>query len=699
MKSIKYLLLAISIFAPSQVHILACGPYAPIIPTPSFFELPKDYPGPSGAERNENLRLWQSLTSQEIPLTDIEQAVYKDSQATFDSFTGYGFKRTGNLFYTYINNTGDEETIRLLSLAKELEEQRRDTNSPWYYPRKYGAPKENGDFSHIINTCRRYCGSRLKDRFALQMTRALFASRQYAECAEYVESAFAEFPDDNLMKRMALRYAAGCWTRLGDTGRANIFYARTGDIRSLRDVDPVEFMAQHNPNAPQLIEYLRSVATDSLKMIKARETACRLISDRRIKDKGDWYFLLSFISNEYERKPSAARNRIYSALNSTFSSSRLHDLAYAYKMKMDAKTGCLQSLLPDLKWFEKQCNPLNPDAYEWIRRLRNIIYVDLIPRLWRLHDYSTAIHLCAYADFIDPLYQQSYYYPRSFWNDDSGTENGYTNIHDYCSLSFQMMQSLSSNQLIEAHRIMAGNNPLHQFLRRKVGIDRDYFYELIGTLAIREENFPRAVYYLKMVDDNYLQSMNINTGGYLARNPFTLNSYGRGGFTLTYDGRNWTAGLVSDFGDKPQSTAKLEYARKMMEFKRLATHGKNADDRGLGRLLYAIGRINSFGCCWALTQYWNGWVGLFEPYLDYWDENETEGYAFLFDFDGSGLWDKLVTEFDSEVDSALLMLASDESRAKAQYVLGNLKTIIKRYPDTKTAGILRTSCDRWSSWL
>lgn len=104
MKSIKFLLLAISIFALSNTHILACGPYAPIIPTPSFFELPKDYPGASGAERNENLRLWQSLTSQEIPLTDIEQAVYKDSQATFDSFTGYGFKRTGNLFYTYINN-------------------------------------------------------------------------------------------------------------------------------------------------------------------------------------------------------------------------------------------------------------------------------------------------------------------------------------------------------------------------------------------------------------------------------------------------------------------------------------------------------------------------------------------------------------------------------------------------------------------
>ena len=45
------------------------------------------------------------------------------------------------------------------------------------------------------------------------------------------------------------------------------------------------------------------------------------------------------------------------------------------------------------------------------------------------------------------------------------------------------------------------------------------------------------------------------------------------------------------------------------------------------------------------------------------------------------------------------MFRSDEERAKAEYFLGNLKSVVRRYPDTQMAEYVRTSCDRWRNWL
>jgi len=72
-------------------------------------------------EREENLWLWQSLTSERIPLADIEEVVYRDSRSLFYDYTGYKPTKTDNLFYIYLNNSCDGEIIDLLGTAKDLE--------------------------------------------------------------------------------------------------------------------------------------------------------------------------------------------------------------------------------------------------------------------------------------------------------------------------------------------------------------------------------------------------------------------------------------------------------------------------------------------------------------------------------------------------------------------------------------------------
>ena len=70
----------------------ACGPYYPIIPTPDYFISGNSQKSIADNDREENLRLWQEQTSTLIPLTDIENAVYKDSYATLHKTAAMGHR-------------------------------------------------------------------------------------------------------------------------------------------------------------------------------------------------------------------------------------------------------------------------------------------------------------------------------------------------------------------------------------------------------------------------------------------------------------------------------------------------------------------------------------------------------------------------------------------------------------------------------
>lgn len=712
------------LIAVCSVESYACGPYNPIIPAPEFFGLSGSHKNMSEYEREENLRLWQSLTSDRIPLADIEQVVYSDSLIRFNDYTGYEPAKTDNVFYIYLNNSCDSEITDLLRTAKDLEKSWRKIRSPWYYPRNRDHTDYNGYFHYIIELCKAYKGERLKDRYALQVTRALFASRDYAGCIEYADSAFADIPDSNLMKRMAQRYAAGCWNRLGDKNRADSIFAKVGDIWSLSVEDPVIYMAERNPNAPQLIDYIRSNATDSTFMQGIRPIVVQLLKNNKVAYRADWNFVMAYIDNEFNNNSSVARQHMYKAMKGKFSSDELESLARAYKMKLDASVGDFSNLLADLKWIEKKTDVLNFDAEEWIRRCRNIIYVGWIPILWNKKDYSTAILLCAYADNLAPSEQWHEVWTDVEWNfygssttvlnvSDMRESEEYENHIDYGSLSFQMMGSLTSAQLASVYNSILKDKPLYSFLRRKARTDKDYYYELIGTLALREENYNRAITYLSKVSEHYLKTMNLDKGGFLCRNPFTpypsrWEVCRRPSTTapIYVEAKTWEYEThAMRHTNKSNPNAKLNFARRMQEYKRQMTYGHTSDERGLARMMYAIGRRNSFEECWALTQYWRGeYTGIFEPDLPYrvpyWEDDFVQkSYTFLYDYEETIGHKTTEKNYDKELNASLAMLTTDEAKAKAQFTLNNLKTIVKYYGNTSIGQYIKTSCDNWQSWL
>lgn len=684
MKSTRYipktLVSAIAItLAGAWTAATACGPFYDLIPTPRYFTSDEAEEYEPDLQRQENLLLWQSETSPSIPLADIEEVVYGDNVWKFvthipDDPSLSSIEPNNNKFLTWIDNTHRYDIIDLLSTAKELEEYRREVNSPWYYPASEKEIYRPEDLANIIENCENNRNSRMKERYALQGVRAFFASGQYDKCISYYEENFAEVPDSNLLKRMSKRYAAGCWSRLGDTAKANEYFAEIGDLSSIRGEEPVAYVARRNPDAPQLMRHILSNAGDTTLLIGLRPIANDIIRGRKAQNTGDWEFLLAYTSGHFSGNTAEARRHIERAMRGRFSSGSLRDHARAYRMAIDGDRGDRSRLIDDLRWIEEKIDPANPEAYEWSRLLQNIAYVHWLPTLLKTRDYATAVLLTGYAEHMK----------------DSKCR---TDGPNYGGLTFQIMNSFPSARLAAVKNSINDGSRLHKFLCRYAWTGDDYLNELIGTIALREENYERAAGYLSKVSPDYIKSL--NTYCYLSRDPF-FNYPDRDVYNGYWE---WTTSTDPMRLILPESNnPKLNFAYKMARLGRLARTANDPDTRSLAALEYAVGVRNSFGECWALTQYWQGWPSTrLEPSLDYGEET-FRPLGFLYSF-GKDSYKRMQERYKRDVETALASLTSDEARARAHLLLNNPKTIILKYPLTTAAGFIRRSCDHWRDWL
>lgn len=642
-------------------------------------------------ESEENIALWQQQTSLEIPLGDINDAVYGHQ---LDDLINWSCSSntsvaTDNKFLIYINNC-DPEAESVLMLAKSVAETRSAALDPWYYPdgKQYDTPlRETLEF--YLNLAKEGCaqGGKYQGRYALQAVRCLMYMKRWGDVIAFADSAFAQTPNSDLMKRMSQRYVAGAWHHLGQTARGDSIFASVGDVWSIRGTDADQLMANINPNAPQLFESIRSASSSKYCMERAVEIAEQLVADKQVKHKGDWYFLMAYYAGEMAQRNNIAYAMIDKAMSHSFSTPEIADRANLYRIKLDGRRGNDTKLLNDIKWIESKLSPTMRDAKQWVRAGRNIAYTEIIPRLWQQGDYHTALLIAGWADNLEP-HEGS---PRKI-------------NPDYLSLTFQMMETLNINQLEQAFKQMQAPTSLYAHLRKSTCMNPDFYNELMGTKAIRNQDYEQAVKYLQRVSSHYLEGMNIYTEKYLDRDPFTPYPMAANVFKYDYPGSvPDTTVTITWTGERNAITtpdAKLRFANEMARLKHAAQHGNNGDERGHARLRYAIGLINQQENCWALSQYKLGGVsGEFSPILQYWEYEYAETtYGFLRKTDNSSLISAEQT-FNNEVQAAIAMMETPEAKAQAHYLLKNLKTIIKHYPQTQTAAYIKTHCDNWRDWL
>lgn len=705
MKLIRYIFAVVSVALAGVPRLAACGPYYNDIPRPCFFASSSRPETVRDAQIRQNIYLWQQQTSPRIPVADIRQAVYVDSYDTFKARCND--RAEDNAFYTFIRNAGDREAVDFLLTAKQLEETRREINSPWYYPENRN--EGNADvFQEIIDRCVAYRGRRFADRYALQLIRACFAAGRYQDCVAFFDDRLGSLPDDNLMKRMALGYVAGCWARLGDVDRANEYFAAVGDISSIVHEDPIAYMTGRNPDSPMLLSHLQSIAAEG---DTARITALLPVADSVLADsvtayRGDWEFLSAYVSNDFLDDKEAARASIGRAMESEFSSGDFADHARAYRMMMDADDNNTATLLEDLQWIKDKVDILSPTKAEWKDLMQNIVFGHWLPVLMREGDHAGAVLLCGFADNVTANstmhYQDAY--------DADGNEIAYItydqmrhdpatrNTVDYSSMTFELMQSLKSTQLSKVYKqIVAAKDPLSRFLKGYARVDPDYFFELIGTLCLREERYADAVNYLSRVSPEYMERL--NTLPYLRRDPMYCyqsrhKAVNRGTWTDKVEMSVSTKETLLPSADN----AKLNFAKAMADLRhKILKTSADPDTCGLAMIDYAIGWRNSFEECWALTQYWRG---SYVPGRSYASSGTSSyppvQYPFIYEYDDS---EKVDERFRHMTRQAVKILRTDEAKAKAHYRLGNLKTVVGRYADTETGAMVRRSCDRWRDWI
>lgn len=378
MKLKAFFPLAVSVVASIVVPMSAeaCGPDYRFIPVEDYFYYGEPQDVHQWAKRAENVRLWQRLTGATVPEADIRAVVYDDGPVT-----------PNNKFQKFLAQGKNSDIRQFLQLAKRLASDREKESSPWYYPAQRSNGEPSTEFDYVLEQAKAYKGKRLADRYAYQVTRALFAAHRYADCIAYVDSAFAPYPSTNLLKRMAMEYVAGSWARLGDPEKANLLFARSGDILSIKDTDPVKLMAKENPAAPELIAYVAQRVGNPDYMRSLLPTLRQIAADPRVSNKGDWNFALAYVAGRYDHNLPLAKQLIYTAVNQPFSTPALKALADAYRTKVDAQTHTATNLLPDL---ERDMALQSGSA--------DIIYNDWVPYYLDKKDYATALLLCAYAD-------------------------------------------------------------------------------------------------------------------------------------------------------------------------------------------------------------------------------------------------------------------------------------------------------------
>ena len=668
----------------------ACGPFTYEKTEICFFSVTEGTPANTGGTKQENLRLWQRETSSSIPLADIEEIVYSNFDAVSWEEDEVADSIRSNKFYRWLRSHQATEIQEFLTFAKRVERARAEKCSPWYYPAEKaqagGAPS---GFAPLIEYCADRQDSKLKARYGLQMIRLLHASSQWEECVAAFNRWFGDVPDNHLMKRMAMDYVAGAWTRLGDTDKANRYFAMKGDINSLNGVDVLSYMAEINPSAYPMQEiegrlglnkepgYRFGVYSEEQIQRSVLPAARKVVEAGKAKNIGEWEFLLAYLEGEYNNDYETADRYIRQALAHGLPTQTGHNHARAYKMAVDGARGNVSPLLADLKWIENKVRN-GGDVYYWRQLALGIVYCYWFPYMTEHEHLPMALLLSNYVENLCGRFD--YQEERLLTAQERvqmRTSRKERNEVDFNGNFVRFIMTLKPQDLIDYKHCLNDSSKLVTYLRNGGRNDDDFIDELIGTLYLQECNYAGAINWLSKVSPGYQYTLNTYKGGYLTRDPFA--------FTL--ESRQDTVESAKLFPKlRNKGSVKLNFATRMRQLEWETKQGKDEHAKTVAKVKYALARYASFSSCWALTAYEDGWI---------WPNHS---YSVIESTRGERLNAEEV-RMRSVIDETVASIDDKETAAEVQYLLGNLKTIAKKYPNTSTGKFLSTHCDHWKDWI
>lgn len=660
------------------------------------------------SEYKKNCILWQKLTSDQIPLDDIEQVVYKYNMTQMKAIFVVD---SSNKFARWIKQNNDKEIYDFLILAKICENTRSLRNNPWYYP-----SKNDGTYLSLLDIeeqAKAYKGKRLKDRYVLQAVRAMHSSKRYQELIEYWNEVDAELPE-GLIKGMARAYLQGAYSATGRIDEALEYFTKVGDLNSLiyclyvkydivTDADELEYIAKYAPESGQIPEILQRVVAGyepwgaceipykermQVSMISdyERETFDRIynlavkMSDQdKSKNHAAWCYTAAFLA-DLDAKPGIAWTHINKASESN-SSEFMKQSIRVFKMYLDAKISVYNAeyqnrLYADLKWLDSMISGNITDSvreelsdccgwklrynisfYYWNDVMRRILLSEVCPRMIDKGMTSRALQLANMAEYrllylVNDLEGQTIEEHRNSQSH---------NCIDYSNKLFQMMyDSVSIKQLLAyAETACLSTSDFDAFLNSRGYNNLDYIYDVVGTRYIKAMDYGNAVKYLSKVSPSYQDKL--NTSRYMHRDPFKIEN------TYLDDSSNY----------------KLRFATEMHRLSKSLEKENDVCMKALDMIKYATGLKNSYYYCWALTDYKR-----FECSGD-----DTNLPKELLD-----KVDKMYADAKTSLYTSDLNDTQKEMAALALLRMCRGREALKRYPDTYVAKYVKMACDNLSDY-
>lgn len=425
--------------------------------------------------------------------------------------------------------------------------------------------------------------------------------------------------------------------------------------------------------------------------------------------KGMWNYALSYLYYLDGDLSKGMRylNRAEHSENTPFMKKSIQ----ALRILMDAQYASnsrayLRKLLGDLKWLDAQMegevnlrpdnnwqynNKLNWRVCYWQDVARKVLLGVVCPKMKKVGNQTLVLQLANYAS--NRIYQLAPMYEAyHFGYDDPNDNESYTVIlpfdeyrknwpgHNYFDYQNQFFESIYDSKANEAaryaQRITKPETELDKFLNERSYVDKDYIYDIVGTLYLREMNYEKASEWLAKVSADYQSRTNIAKDGYFRLDPFRYQSNKKH--------------YISDSNDY-----KLKFAQEMARLDKMISSDAEPNRKAEAKIRYATGLRNSFGKCWYLTAY--------EYIMGYTADVERHECEWHTSTDRRGFKDNRYAQraykrVDALMNQAVAEFTDPEKAAHAQLEMMNYATLMKQYPATKAAAQVRSRCDNYHDY-
>ena len=628
---------------------------------------------------------------------------------------------------------GDQDVIDYVNQLSRYYDICKDLRESWEYPTKEELQQRKADLKTMYQKANAYKGKRLQNQWCLLLMRSNMLLADHAANVNYWNQTASKLPESSYKTMMENIYACAL-LHTGKQREAFNIYAKQGDMPSIkwamrkyRNLAGIQRIFEDDPNSPCMPFLIQDFVNnfqetldcsgseycdDWIKEIDHRSIlrpeaeqfinyANKVISSGKSDTPALWQTAigtLQFLSGQYVEAYASLDKAM--GMNGT---ARMKDNARAIRMVASVRSHTLddnfaQWMANEIEWLvgkireEAAGSPDAGNSYAFIYNhyydiLDRLIYKELAPKYAANNRPDVAVALKGMLQSPEKVLG----IPTAGDNDDSWNEN-------YRGEYFDALDLLSAEQTVDYLSFLQDKkgDAIELLVKRHLAFDMNYFYDLIGTKYLAENQFDKAIPYLEKVPLKFMERQNISF--YIANRDWHkakwLNNQHESFIDCT-DGPN--TGKVS-------VNTKLQFCKEMIDLqKQYASADKNTRQQLAYDLANNYYQASYLGDCWYLTQYGSSvsdtartdrpnFVELAVKYLEEskasknlkMQENSLIGLAFI-PYDA---WYTQTWEWDDKTNDYEKIINRNSRQFRALY---DLNTFIKSHPKEVSSQISR--CD------